>query len=313
MANGGVLAPAAVCTLQVSFAPATTGAAVSSVNVANSAGTTPLSVAESGSGVQSQLKASAGTLNFGTIALGSGANLTLTLSNNGSATVSGISYAVTGDFAITRPCAAAALNAGAGCTMQLTFTPTAPGASSGILTIASSDPNSPIVVALSGNGIAGGGFTLSAATSAATVKGGKPAVYALTLTPVNGFTGAVALGCAPLNNALYASCSLTAPQIVLGSSGATGFTVTINTITETSRLLGGGGAVMCVLLPFWMRRRKALLAMCCGVLVALSGCGGGVSPNICVTPTGSYAFQVTATGVNGVSSPQSVNLSLTVQ
>ena len=77
---------------------------------------------------------------------------TVTLTNNGEGVFTISSIAVSGDFAQTNDCAS--LAASASCTFNVTFTPTAGGARTGILTIDSNDPSSPQIVALSGTGIA---------------------------------------------------------------------------------------------------------------------------------------------------------------
>ena len=77
---------------------------------------------------------------------------TVTLTNNGEGVFTISSITVSGDFAQTNDCAS--LAASASCTFNVTFTPTAGGARTGILTIDSNDPSSPQIVALSGTGIA---------------------------------------------------------------------------------------------------------------------------------------------------------------
>ena len=75
-----------------------------------------------------------------------------------------------GDYILSSPCSSTTLAPGASCNVQITFTPSAAGARSGSLTIASSDPASPTVVPLSGTGIvASGGFTLTVDNASATV------------------------------------------------------------------------------------------------------------------------------------------------
>jgi hypothetical protein len=272
--------------------------------------------------VVSALVAGAVALDFGSVNVGASDSHALTLSNQGSGTVTGIALTVTGDYSVSQPCGASALNSGAGCTVQLSFAPTAAGTRTGTLTIASSDPGSPIVVSLIGVGAATGSFALTGATSA-TVLSGQPAAYAMTVTPLNGFKGTVALGCAAMAAAPNANCSLSTPSLSL-SNGAAGFTVTINTVTEAAAVRGGerfrgrvGVVAWCVLLPccVLLRRRRlaAMLLLCCVAMMPLAGCGSGTHLNVLTTPAGSYPFQVTATSVGGVAVTQTLNLNLTVQ
>jgi Carbohydrate binding module (family 6)/F5/8 type C domain/Abnormal spindle-like microcephaly-assoc'd, ASPM-SPD-2-Hydin len=99
------------------------------------------------------LTASPATLSFGNQAVGSAsAAQTVTVSNTGTATASLSSISAGAAFAETSTCGAS-LAAGASCTASVTFTPTAGGAVSGDLSVASSAPGSPLTVALSGTGV----------------------------------------------------------------------------------------------------------------------------------------------------------------
>jgi len=317
--TGAALQPGAICTLQIAFTPTAMGAATGTVSIANTAGAVPLGLTVTGSGVMSQLVAGATALDFGSVSVGTSGNHALTLTNLGTGTVSGITLTMTGDYSVSQPCAANALNSGAGCTVQISFTPTATGSRTGTLTVTSSDPTSPIVIALVGVGTATGGFTLTGAANSQTVFSGQPAVYTMTVTPTNGFTGTVAMGCVAASAAPNASCSLSAATASL-ASGAVSFKVTINTVTEQARLNRNGRAgvaICCLLLPsvFLLRCRTAVAMMliCLAVAVPLIGCGSGTHLNVLTTPAGTYPFQVTATSVGGVAMTQTVNLTLTVQ
>jgi hypothetical protein len=141
----------------------------------------------------------------------------------------------------------------------------------------------------------------------------------MTVTPTNGFSGTVALGCAAMAAAPNANCSISAPSVSL-AGGAVSFKVTINTVTESARLNRNGraGVVLCCLLLtsfVTLRRRQSVALMLIGLAVAvpLIGCGSGTHMNVLTTPAGTYPFQVTATSVGGVAITQTVNLTLTVQ
>ncbi len=75
--------------------------------------------------------------------------VTVTNTGTGSATLGAV--ATTGDYAQTRTCGTT-LAAGASCTVDVTFTPTATGTRTGTLSVASNDPNGPLTVALTGTG-----------------------------------------------------------------------------------------------------------------------------------------------------------------
>jgi hypothetical protein len=76
---------------------------------------------------------------------------TVTLTNGGAAALTLTGITAGGDFAQTNACGSS-LAAGASCTIQVTFTPTAAGARSGALVVADNAAGSPQSVALAGTG-----------------------------------------------------------------------------------------------------------------------------------------------------------------
>src|SRR5439155_352799 len=78
----------------------------------------------------------------------------VTLSNTGSGALAITSIAVSGDFGQTDTCGGS-LAAGANCTINVTFTPTASGARSGTLTVTDNAVSNPRTVLLAGTGITG--------------------------------------------------------------------------------------------------------------------------------------------------------------
>ncbi len=334
-APGATLAAGASCAILVTFTPNATGTRSGVLSIATSASTLPLTVALGGTGIESQLLISPASLNFGSIALGASANLALILTNSGTAPVSSLGLISTGDFAVTIPCSSTILAAGASCTAQVTFTPTAAGTRNGTLTVVSSDKSSPATVQLTGTGVQSGSITLSVnGTSSATaiVRTGSPASFTLAVTPLGGFTGNVALTCAPVIAGLYITCSLQPSTVALAGSTVTA-TATLNTISsaELRESLAPGrhpfNPVWCVLVPlaFLSRLRRLKLPRSFHALgplaalwmfVLLSGCGSngsGTNSNIHFAPTGTYQYQVTASSTTGVVIAQTVTLNLTVQ
>ena len=101
----------------------------------------------------SALTASPSSLAFGNQNVGStSAAKTVTVSNPGSTSASISSVSVSGPFSQSNTCGSS-LGAGASCTVSVKFAPTASGAASGSLSVASSAPGSPLTVALSGTGV----------------------------------------------------------------------------------------------------------------------------------------------------------------
>jgi hypothetical protein len=101
----------------------------------------------------SALTASPSSVSFGNVTVGqTSAAQAVTVSNPGSTSASISQLSASGPFSQTSTCGAT-LGAGASCTVSVKFAPTAAGAASGTLTVASSAPNSPLSVPLSGTGI----------------------------------------------------------------------------------------------------------------------------------------------------------------
>jgi hypothetical protein len=339
---GLALAAGTSCTVQVGFAPTQSGTLTGTLSIASSASTLPLVVALTGVGVQSHMQILPANLSFGSIAVNSPASLSLTLSNNGTAPITGVALAATGDYAVTVPCAVTTLAPGGSCGVTVTFTPSKTGADNGTLTVTSSDATSPDAVPLTGTGFVNGTFTLSVGggtSASATVASGTPASYNLTVTPGNNFSGTVVLNCTPIAAAEYATCSLLPSSVTL-SGAAQNAVATLNTVTEVSSnslpvMPGGrgrslGGTALCLLFPAlvftWKARASrhkawrwdgpiAWAIFAAILLLSASGCGGNsVSSNLRFSPAGSYQYQVTASSVSGaVQITQTVTLNLTVQ
>jgi hypothetical protein len=326
-AVGAVLGVGQTCVMNVTFQPTAVGTRSGTLSLSNNASQLPLTVSLSGVGAEGTLTVTPEAMAFGGVDAGFSEGLTLTLLNSGSAAVTGISGVIgggdAGDFAVTVPCSVTTLAPNQGCSETVTFTPSAVGARAAILTVVSSDPQGPAVVELSGTGLAGGSFVLTVnggSSATETAASGSPGSYALLVTPSNGFTGNVALTCAPVSAGMYMSCSVLASTLTVGAT-AVGSTATISTITSA----GGAASVALaglLMVPFgmlrrrrWCRRWVVLLAMV--VLNSLlDGCGGGggmVTSNVRTTPAGTYQYRVTASSTGGAVVTSSVTLTLVVQ
>jgi len=88
---------------------------------------------------------------------------TVTLTNTGAVALQS-AITVSGDFTETDNCQAAALNEGAHCAIQVTFTPSATGSRTGQLTIAANVPGGEFTVPLTGTGLTAGAVNLLPAT-----------------------------------------------------------------------------------------------------------------------------------------------------
>ena len=113
----------------------------------------------SGGGQAPRLTANPASLNFGSQAVNTtSAAQAVTLTNTGSAAATVSSIATSGDFSQTNTCGTS-IAAGASCTVNVSFRPTASGTRTGTLTVSG---NSPTTVALSGTGTGTGSVNLAA-------------------------------------------------------------------------------------------------------------------------------------------------------
>jgi len=151
----GPLAPAASCTLKVSFTPASVGPVSGTLTIAHTGVGSPQIISVSGSGT-TQLTLG-GEVNFGDQEVGTTGGWhyvdASNLSYSTSVTVSSVS--VTGDFQIAQG-APGTIPPGYGTAYQVTFTPTAPGLRTGTFTVIASDSSSPHQITLTGNGVSAG-------------------------------------------------------------------------------------------------------------------------------------------------------------
>jgi archaellum component FlaF (FlaF/FlaG flagellin family) len=108
-------------------------------------------IALSGTGTQGQLGANPGSVNFGSVAVGSNGSQTITLTNSGSANVT-ISQATASGTGFSISGLATPLTLGAGLSTSFTaqFAPTSAGSPTGSISIVSNAPTSPLTIALSG-------------------------------------------------------------------------------------------------------------------------------------------------------------------
>jgi hypothetical protein len=106
-----------------------------------------------GGGGGAVLSANPSSLTFGSTLVGAtSAAQTVTVQNTGASPASVSSIAVSGDFAQTNTCGTS-IAAGASCTANVTFRPTATGTRTGTLTVTSNATGGPTTVSLTGTGV----------------------------------------------------------------------------------------------------------------------------------------------------------------
>lgn len=183
-------------------------------------------------------------------------------------------------------------------------------------------------------------FTLQAIPTSLSITQGQTGTTTLQLTPVGGYSGAVAFHCS--NLPAHTVCAFAQNPIQMdGNNRPVQVTLTIRTSVQTAQIeaapktMPGPLAPISFALVFWCpgglagfaackRRRQlskvqqrllqlCLLLVATGALaVSLSGCGGGgFGPY--VTPAGATTVTVTATATSGTTvTTRTVNLNLTI-
>ena len=212
---GGTLAAGGSCTISVTFTPSTTGSrsGTLSLNSNSSAVVSPVTLA--GTGVAPAAVLSAVSLSFANQVVSTpGTAQAATLTNNGTATLAISSISITGDFTQTNTCGSS-LAAGSSCTINVTFTPSAPGSRAGSLSIIDNSLGGNVqTVSLSGTGI---DFSLSGSPSSATINAGQIASYTVTVSSMgSAFNSSVALSCSGLP--ALSSCSFSPAAVTPGST-----------------------------------------------------------------------------------------------
>src|SRR5258707_8313592 len=143
-------------TLQIRFAPSSSGALTGSLTVTSDASNSPTTISLSGTGAAatSQLSATPGSVTFGNVAVGVTSALGVTLKNTGNSnvTISGVTTSG-GDYSASGVSANATLNPGQTVTLNVAFTPAATGSATGSVSVAGNASNSPLTISLNGSGV----------------------------------------------------------------------------------------------------------------------------------------------------------------
>lgn len=142
------------CTINVKFTPPSTGTKSASLQVTDNASGSPQPAALSGTGIEPVISFSPNKVTFSAQSVGTtSAPMTLTVKNAATASdalnISGIS--VTGDFAQTNTCGSP-VGIGSQCTISLTFSPTATGTRTGVVTVFDNAPSKTQTIQLTGTG-----------------------------------------------------------------------------------------------------------------------------------------------------------------
>lgn len=341
---GNVLAPGAKCTVSFSFTPFAAGVRQGTFTVNGSSGSSTLSVALSGTGSAApapiaKLVASPTSVDFGSVIVGTQNTLPLVLANTGAAAVSNMSVSASTGFSVDAGCGSE-LVPGASCTVHVTFAPGESASVTGFVSIAGSGLPAPVTIPLSAAGVPAPTFSLTTAagsTLAATVSAGKTATAMLTLAPVAGFSGNIAVSCTPVTPGDRNSCSAAPSQLQLNNSAPQNATVTVTTAESVTAAAGRDPAhphsfaqtSLALLFPAmlfsWKARRSSHRTWRCAVPIAwavfaaaaLLTSSGCASATYSVAAPGAspatYQYRITAASVDAaVPVSQAVVLNLTV-
>jgi Beta-propeller repeat/Abnormal spindle-like microcephaly-assoc'd, ASPM-SPD-2-Hydin/Cep192 domain 4 len=145
--------PAPSCTISVTFKPTSSGTRTGTLTITDNASGSPQTASLTGTGTTAPaVSFMPASLTFNGQETGTtSAAQTVTLTNTGSATLTVSSITATGDFAETNTCGTS-VNAGASCTISVTFTPSITGTRTGTVTVTDNATGSPQTVSLTGTG-----------------------------------------------------------------------------------------------------------------------------------------------------------------
>jgi hypothetical protein len=326
------------CDVEVVFTPQAVGTRTGTLALIFGGNIPSQIVALSGTGTAPAVSLSATSLSFGVQANGttSGAQQ-LALTNTGTGPLIISSVQTTSQFGATSTCGGSIAPSN-GCTIQVTFTPSASGVQTGALTNTDNAPASPQTVSLAGNEPASFSITSGAGSSmSASVRAGQTATYNLGISGANGFSGAVKLTCSGAPSG--STCSVAPDPANVTGNSAVAVTVSISTQAPAGMTTLGthwpkiphqlqfplfttiilGFVIPCLLIArastLWMVVPRVLaIVLLLGMFVSCGGPSGSSSTSSsgiggAGTPTGQYS--ITITGTNG-SLTQSVRLGLTV-
>jgi hypothetical protein len=150
--NCASVAVNASCTIDVTFAPTTTGALTGTLTLTNNAVNNPVPITLTGTGTAPVAGvAPAGLTFFPQLLNTTSAAQTVVLSNSGTGPLTITSSTASGEFSQTNNCGSS-VAAGVSCTISVSFTPKATGTRTGTLVVTDNDSSGSQAVNLSGTG-----------------------------------------------------------------------------------------------------------------------------------------------------------------
>ncbi len=331
----------ASCTLQFAFVPRSIGPQSGTVVLSDQYRTQTITLSGTGLAPPGVSLTPFATVSFAPTGVGASSTAqTLTLTNNGGVPLALQRFLITGDFAIAANTCGATLAPSSACTLQVVFSPSAPGLRTGTVSVTDNAAGSPQAVTLSGTAV---DFALAPnGPTSITITAGQQAVFPLLLSSSADLSGSVSFTCSPIP--AHATCFVNPTPAPLG--GTTNIIVTVATSVTGAELhwpfnfhrdsvpgtRNALTALLAAVLPIGLtaaRRRRftagtrrslagAATLWCLFLLVGCSASriipGSGSSPAgpDPTAPTPPAAYNLTVTGTNA-GLTRAVTLTLIVQ
>jgi len=147
-----IAAGGGTCAVNVTFSPKATGSRTGALTITDSASNSPQQALLSGTGIAPNVVLSTNGLTFSNQLINTtSSSQAVTITNNGTASLTISSLAASGDFAQTNNCGTT-LATSSSCTVNVTFTPTATGTRTGTLSLTDNAPNNVQAISLTGSG-----------------------------------------------------------------------------------------------------------------------------------------------------------------
>jgi Abnormal spindle-like microcephaly-assoc'd, ASPM-SPD-2-Hydin len=142
-------------TLSARFAPTASGSASGSIAITSNAPGSTFAIVLAGNGIEAQLSPTPASVTFGSAVTGNTDSQSISLKNTGTASVTISQMNVSGSgFSTSGLSTPATIGAGASTTFKVLFAPTSAGNARGSVSLVNTGPNSPLLISLSGTGVA---------------------------------------------------------------------------------------------------------------------------------------------------------------
>lgn len=256
--NCATIPAASGCSVIVTFTPAATGARTGTLSISDDAAGSPQTVPLAGTGIAPGVAVAPASVAFpATAVAGASFPITVTVTNSGTAPLTGLALSTVGDFTQTSGCTT--LAAGTSCSASVVFSPTVAGLDAGTLVV--TDNAGTQTVALAGTGVAPGAVlsaaqllfggqrveTTSAAQTVVLSNTGASVLAITSITASSGFSEVTGCGA---SLAAGASCAINVSFQPSAAGAQTGAVTIVSAAgTQTITLSGLGTAAGLTIMP----------------------------------------------------------------